>query len=120
MTQKEKEMVFRDLCARLPYRPFVELDEEFVYDRGTKVLSNTMLGDLTNVSHIKPYLRPMSSMTDEEYEEYCKTLVENDFGNPEYDTYETFDFLNSIHVDYRNLIPRGLAFEAKEGMYKTR
>jgi hypothetical protein len=70
---------------------------------------------------IKPYLRPMSSMTDDEidtYHSYCDCNDKDFNGEVLYfDTIESFDYLNSIHVDFRNLIPKGLAIEAPEGMY---
>ena len=61
MNKKDKELLLKDLCARLPYGVIVE-------DRnGTHTLNygNTEL----YTEHIKPYLRPLSSMTKEEYEE---------------------------------------------------
>ena len=67
---------------------------------------------------IKPYLRPMSSMTEEEKKEERKlwdivTTTRNDLH------YLYTDFLVSHHFDYRGLIPMGLALEAPEGMYKV-
>lgn len=93
---------------------------------------------------LRPYLRPMSSMTEEEKEEYRKLSDEVigsygpynwEFiahcvrlgikpGNPhecidEYVDMDAIDFLNAHHFDYRGLIEKGLALEAPEGMYKT-
>ncbi|MBQ7662470.1 MAG: hypothetical protein IJS48_03765 [Prevotella sp.] len=81
-----------------------------------------------NPEKVKPYLRPMSSMTEEEEKEYRKTMDKYthklypdsaDFSeHTEYSwTTETFDFLNAHHFDYRGLIPKGLAIEAPEDMY---
>jgi hypothetical protein len=70
----------------------------------------------------------MSSMTEEEKKEYynlCDTAevgfyefgeLATGFNN--YDTVESIDYLNAHHFDYRGLIPKGLAIEAPEGMYK--
>lgn len=75
---------------------------------------------------IKPYLRPMSSMTDEERDEYEGTFASvydvNDYGEDADSWHEEFsidslDYLNAHHFDYRGLIEKGLALEAPEGMY---
>ena len=108
MTQEEKQLLLIDLSARLPYgvkmwfpsafAPFV-LDE-FILNVARKRDEN-----------FKPYLRPMSSMTEEE-EIYYNTI---------YTTlkfYEKEDWLNAHHFDYRGLIPMGLALEAPKDMYK--
>lgn len=70
----------------------------------------------------------MSSMTEEEkstYLSYCDSYYECDDGDYTgkilyFNTIESFDYLNQIHVDYRNLIPMGLALEATDGMYINR
>ena len=56
----------------------------------------------------KPYLRPMSSMTEEEEKEY------HDARSDYYDDLGTYDWLNAHHFDYRGLIEKGLALEAPE------
>lgn len=137
MTQEEKQLLLKNLCARLPYGVIVQ-------DRnGTHVLmpGNTELG----TEYIKPYLRKMSSMTEEEKEEFRKLSDEvvgsygpyhREFiahcvrlgikpGNPhecidEYVDMNAIDWLNANHFDYRGLIEKGLALEAPEGMYKTK
>lgn len=77
---------------------------------------------------IKPYLRPMSSMTEKEKTELDKaydTLLENlksgvsGFNADAEATAFDVDFYNSHHFDFRGLIEKGLALEAPEGMYKT-
>ena len=60
---------------------------------------------------IKPYLRPMSSMTEEEKDTYDIMVLCNA-------SWVVDDWLNYHHFDYRGLIPMGLALEAKKGMYK--
>lgn len=102
MTQEEKQLLLRDLCARLPYGVIVQ-------DRnGTHMLTpgNTELG----TEYIKPYLRPMSSMTDEECKEVGKHIT----------IYDTVDWMNKHYFDYRGLIEKGLALESPEGMYNTK
>ena len=142
MTQKEKQLLFKDLCARLPYGvkfPYhIEEDSnhrececiatinaisedaiEFTYDENGKLRDWSCI-----IKEVKPYLRPMSSMTEEEIDEYHKRCEFNDCdytGEPMYfDTLESFDYLYSIHVDCRGLIPMGLALEAPDDMYKTK
>ena len=66
--------------------------------------------------YIKPYLRSMSSMTEEEVDEFTQFDV---YANGEYimPNYEVIDWLNAHHFDYRGLIKKDLALEAPKGMY---
>lgn len=63
----------------------------------------------------RPYLRPMSSMTEEEKDEYFGRTMAIDIVET---SQQIIDWLNAHHFDYRNLIEKGLALEAPEGMYK--
>ena len=65
------------------------------------------------VYDIKPYLRPMSSMTEEEKGEYY-----NSYDWEYFEEGTSFDWLNENHFDYRGLIKKGLALEAPDNMYK--
>ena len=113
MTQNDKELLIRDLCARLPYGVIVHLE----YDENTSVTREMGLGSLHDImfdsAEGKPYLRPMSSMTEEEKEEYCnlqaKFLYSSQY--PVTDAYGLFDWLNAHHFDYRNLIEKNLALD---------
>lgn len=120
MTQEEKNLLL-DLCARLPYNIIVEYGYKFEdIDKGEKrhILTGRMLDSYfynitlggTKVTSIKPYLRPMSSMTEEELYEWTHTWIMDS-------TAEKYDWLNAHHFDYRGLIEKGLALEAPEGMY---
>ena len=105
MTDEQKKLLYKDLCARLPYKVFITI----MADNGemTKdILRPYTLNIFNGRDEIKPYLRPLESMTEKEKKEYWK-----------HGGIEQFDYLNSIHVDYRDLIPKGLALPAKEGMY---
>lgn len=142
MTQEEKEMLIKDLCGRLPYgvmlkhisteKPFklfsIKRDEYASYKKdGVELAVNGIYYDwyVNDKYHdielyIKPYLRPLSSMTDEEKYQYEKTQWEYqaEYCAPEYfDGLESYDWLNAHHFDYRGLIEKGLAIEAPEGMY---
>ncbi len=81
-----------------------------------------ILPALWKFEDIKPYLRPMSSMTEEEKEEYCN-LQDRFFLSSKYlvtDAHEIFDWLNAHYFDYRGLIPMGLALEAPEDIYNNK
>lgn len=128
MTQEDKKLLLVDLCARLSYncRVFYEyVDDLDGKTYGYSLTLNTWCIDefVANKAIIKPYLRPMSSMTEEEKEEY------NQFIELLYTEDETkyvvrhnkqamaIDWLNAHHFDYRNLIEKGLVLEAPKGMY---
>ena len=128
MTQEEKQLLFKDLSTRLPYHVKVKVwlkygtTEEGVLDfqhNYADVLQDAFY--YSKIKGIKPYLRPMSSMTEEERKEYNEYLFHGAsiglMSNTE-TAYELIDWLNVHHFDYRDLIPMGLALEAPEGMYK--
>ena len=119
MTQENKELLLKDLCARLPYSVIIEIQGHYDGERFIREseFDNTMLGYLyDDETIIKPYLRPMSSMTDEE-RKYYNAIVRLVQDGEVYE-YEAVDWLNSHHFDYRGLIEKGLALEAPEEMYK--
>ena len=120
MLYKDKFLLLQDLCARLPYGVIVKLDDKFKFNKGDRVLVKELL-DLYCVEGIKPYLRPMSSMTEEEANEWAKVSnmqfdMEDGFFDA-YDAHLSVDWLNAHHFDYRGLIEKGLALVALEGMY---
>ena len=129
MKQEEKELVLKDLCCRLPYGVIVELDKKFDFNKGTHKLVKELL-DLYCVEGIKPYLRPLSSMTKEEREELCQISEEylDDWSTADSSLLKwkldakvssmTAAFYNSHHLDWNDLISKGLAIEAPEGMYR--
>lgn len=129
MTQENKNLLLQDLCARLPYG--VKVFYEYVDNLdgktyGYNLTLNTWCIDEfeANKAVVKPYLRSISSMTEEECEEYQKTCLFSasafDYNGQKLNfipTVDSCDWLNANHFDYRNLIVRGLALEAPEGMY---
>lgn len=159
MKQEDRQLLLKDLCARLPYglkgTVGIEVSTgEYSIENGhllfmEKEIDVELLGinkdseeievypfndiDLSEYNYtiddFKPYLRSMSNMTEEEEKEYRKTMDKYthrlypnsaDFSeHTEYSwTTDTFDFLNAHHLDYRGLIPMGLAIKAPKDMYK--
>lgn len=133
MTQEEIELLFQDLCGRLWYSVKISYLGHEMIVRGVDTESKTV--DIIDwgkarfaavrIEKIKSYLRPLSSMTDEEREEF-RLLGGVISYNPNHNTYsisafspEAYDWLNKKMFDYRDLIPKGLALEAKEGMYNN-
>ena len=136
MTQENKELLLKDLCTRSFYgvmcdrlgqaKKLLSVSPDKLYcielDNGEYTPSKYKVED------VKPYLRPMSSMTEEEKKEWHDTFDSVQDYVPEADDYddnwheqpgiESYDWLNEHHFDYRGLIPMGLALEALEGMYK--
>ena len=133
----KKELLLKDLCARLPYRTMVKCNTDGRHEFDEE-LSDIHIMNFYQFE-IKPYLRPMSSMTSDEkieieiliFEEWydkggAKVDIEGDIeilANCDigiiYSGFcsDLIDWLNSHHFDYRDLIPKGLALEAPEGMY---
>jgi len=134
MTQEEKELLLIDLSARLPYGVIAQVS--YKDGDGWKTEYRKVLGIYTDeqvyvdcvytdLENVKPYLRPMSSMTEEERNEYF------DFRNQELQRVafaeigresaiaEVSDWLNEHYFDYRGLIEKGLALEASDEMYKN-
>lgn len=123
MTKEDKQLLLVDLCSRLPYRVIVDYSHN-AFDvhkgnyikHGSKCILNCYLLDTflsprqnEKGEYIKPYLRPMSDMSEEERTEYlnaCGNEMDNAFSSPRYCG---IDYLNAHHFDYRELIPKGLA-----------
>lgn len=144
MTQEEKELLLKDLCARLPYEVIVKYKSR--EKEGNVKITSGNIGYVAELGNgwwkeCKPYLRPMSSMTDDEKNELWfllsegRTNIELDSNGrlitrdnvelgfnypvvcPQISS-EYVDWLNEHYFDYRGLIEKGLALEAPEDMYK--
>ena len=125
MTQEEKQLLLRDLCARLPYHDlWVQYyNKDWValgYGHERIELLSSIVSSVTGpcplIDEIKPYLRPMSSMTEEEENEYrAINCYEGLFPRNE----DALDYALEHHLDFRGLIPMGLALEAPNNMYKN-
>lgn len=144
MTQEQKELLIKDLCARLPYGVKCKYYDccEGDYDEGTicgfeRQEYIQIDGVCIYVEEVKPYLLPISSMTEEQKRDYysladdvtikpgqgsyfgikihCIKLGISD--NPHEGVWDdvdldAIDWLNKNHFDYRGLIPMGLAIDA--------
>ena len=129
MTQEEKELLLKDLCSRLFCGVMIQHPDLFypsrmVVEKLVSIDRGHINDDGVSVEFVKPYLRSMSRMTKKEksmYLSYCQCADGDYTGEILYfDTIESFDYLNQIHIDYRNLIPRGLALEAPKNMYNNK
>ena len=112
MTQEERQLLLVDLSARFPYNVVVDCRDEV--SRFTCYLTSDMLWEIQNNNcywEYKPYLFPLSSITEEQEREYG-SLLEVDIYGIGYDTVESIDWLNKNHFDYRGLIEKGLAKDA--------
>ena len=125
MTTEDKELLLKDLCGRLPYRPYVMIEGYYGQLMSIELSDKWLPGVITttlarfeyNPENIKPYLRRMSSMTEEERVEF-KSLGGVMSYSPQHDHWaisalssEAYDWLNAHHFDYRGLISKGLAIE---------
>ena len=119
MTQEDKELLLKDLCTRLPYGVKVAFfNEDLTYYSGPKTLIGIECinnlnysnlededGNTTIVEFVKPYLFPLSSMTEkQDIELTC--IIDSD--------YAQIDWYNKNHFDYRGLIEKGLALDATD------
>lgn len=130
MTPEDKELLYTDLCQRLPYgvrinvrhriqNDCTELEERTLTPMWLAAVRPDRIGDIT------PYLRPMGSMTKEEHKELTNLINDESLltGDPAQTVClhcgVVIDFHNAHHLDWRGLIPRNLAIEAPEGMYNN-
>lgn len=114
MKPEDKELLLKDLCARLPYEVIVNYGG---YEGCDYKLTLTTLQDFS-IEDLKPYLRPLPSMTEEEKKEYqflCEVHIDHDADDNDtyyyFDSIESIDWLNKNMFDFRELIDRGLAIE---------
>lgn len=126
MTEEDKDLLLKDLSARLPYgvkcksKHFNSDILQGIIIDGKETLFNFSINDsgfITQlyISEFKPYLFPMSSMTDKQKREYWNTqwVYQAEYCAPEYfDDFTSYDWLNAHHFDYRGLIEKGLAIDA--------
>ena len=157
MGHKNKQLLLQDLTGRLPYSVIVQVNDgvKGAYDSqlvqvfcdrvSCSVNVRNPLEECICIDSVKPYLRPLSSMTEEEREDFWKNVLDIDWRELEFDEepdevpfpftendcgfyldfiyladlFAVFDWLNARHFDYRGLIPKGLALVAPKGMYEN-
>ena len=131
MTQEDKALLLKDLCARLNTKLVCSIyrtdDQEVGYR--DEILHGYCKGDIwyefyfgedcgigiDDVSKIKPYLFPLSSMTEEEKEEYCQLQQRIIYNSKRVVSEDVMKYINwcyKKHLDINNLIPIGLAIDA--------
>ena len=89
MTKEDRELIFIDLCARLPYEVIIEVYQEEYHYKYDDVLDCYYLDNVKKFS-IKPYLFPLSSMTDKQKEELfelCRFYIQEDWDGKKREVY---------------------------------
>ena len=143
MTQEQKQLLIRDLCNRVQYEPIVQVSGDWFYEPpkpySTKLNYNIIrkfIKSKTNY-YVKPYLRPISAMTEKECDDLFKILSINEeegeyikindigilrlfcvTGKDFEDLDKALEYCDKHFIDYRDLISKELALEAPENMYK--
>ena len=117
MTYEDKELLLKDLCARLPYgvkveSVFINTDTKKRKSCGIEVFDATCILMIRDgFGEFKPYLFPLSSMTEKQKKEY-QYITERWMYDSSYSISDSTDWLNKNHFDYRGLIEKGLAIDA--------
>lgn len=150
MIQEQKHLLLADLCARLPYGVKCKVDGisqpmplctiQVEDSNNILLLFDYKINDLpvqVYLSEVKPYLRPISAMTEKECDDLFKILTINEeegeyikindigilrlfcvTGKDFEDLDKALEYCDKHFIDYRGLISKGLALEASENMYK--
>ena len=128
MTQEDKMLLIKDLSSRLPYAVHVQhisgvsgvlhdISIFHKYDKNDNIYDVICYTDLfkdggsIGIEQFKPYLFPLSSMTEEQKQEY-QYITERWMYDSSYLISDSIDWLNKNHFDYRNLIDKNLAIDA--------
>lgn len=137
MKQEQKNLLLKDLCARLPHGVKISVNDKIETLQGINILDNVVEYDSclsSDIEEVKPYLLPLSSMTEEQWKE-LRNLIYEDFTldeefneglcyktygdilvwldeKPINECYFIFDYFNKNHFDYRGLIEKSLALDA--------
>ena len=125
MTQEQKDLLLKDICARLPYKvkaSFYDKEEECeTWDEIGGIIVDTPYPTVDigpyalYIEEIKLYLFPLSSLTEEQKEEYCQLqqkIIYNSKGVVNEDITEYIKWCYKKHLDINCLIPKGLAIDA--------
>jgi hypothetical protein len=133
MKQEDKELLLKDLCTRLPYGvicndnrhgssrvTYIDITPDDIEQKNGKVVVYYFdFDECGELKNCKPYLRPMSSMTEDEEKEYYELYYnapqfKNGWRDMRYLEGLHVDWLNAHHFDYRGLIEKGLAIAVTE------
>ena len=121
MIQEDKELLLKDLCTRLPHHVRCKVWlKDGTTEEGPLDLQHNYGDVLRNafyyneIKDIKPYLRSMSSMTEEEFKDYNTLFYIHSDGETYCENWEWMDWMNAHHFDYRGLIEKGLAIAVTE------
>lgn len=119
MTREDKQLLLVDLCGRLPYGVILNCCNT-VGEKLTAIDENGLINHDYDIDEVKPYLFPLSSMTERQcYElsairssfqdswKYIKTPIPLSICN-----FEQIEWFHKNHFDYRGLIEKGLAIDA--------
>ena len=141
MTRKEKELLAKDLSGRLDYEPYIKIEgcangcsnvflTGIYYDYEDYGAKNYYVNNGYDISRVKPYLFPLSSMTEKLIHEFYCMFIENDISFEDFvadywntnsfhklltsidDCVGVVEWFNENHCDYRGLIEKGLAIDA--------
>ena len=121
MTQEQKELLLKDICARLPYGVKCEVYncigvlDEVTTLYGVGVTYSNGQDTTCRIDECKPYLFPLESMTEEQlviYGDLCYAIIHSLAWDMQAALNELVDWLNENHFDYRGLIPMGIAIDA--------
>ena len=128
MTQEDKDLLLKDICSRIPYGVKCQCFDERTIATLTGVKSKSDLyfdeldwkefDGIVKIDYCKPYLFPLSSMTEEQKEEFNTQslklqlqVIDEEIMYEKATEFEV-DFYNKHHLDWRGLIPNGLANDA--------
>lgn len=139
MTKEEKQLLLQDLCARLPYHTKIDTGVEGIATLDSTLYEINRINLECGNDAFLPYLRSLSSMTEDEFKE-LKNTTDLNYDQlelvfwldgsatlefyleevPQYCVINVFNWLNKKHFDYRGLITMNLAIEAPKNMYNTK
>lgn len=110
MIQEQKDLLFKELCARLPYGVKISVNDRVETLEGIDILDHVVGYSSwlsSDIEEVKPYLFPLSSMTAEQKTSY-NFLKKSAYANP----VGLINFYHKNHLDYRDIISMGLANDA--------
>lgn len=103
MTNKDKELLIKDLCSRLPYGVILKC-ADLVGEELRSITKEGLINNDYDIDEVKPYLFPLSNMTEKQKDEFYSLITEP--------AWKIIDFCNKHHLDCRGLISIGLAIDA--------